>query len=303
MKRKPIVHRGPFPDPAGNLELPSIAQVPTRSLVDVPWYSHSHSQQQQQQQPPHPHDHQLVRRSSSSSISSCFGGRLPSPSLPQRQLQALLLAGSTPGLAGSRSPSHGSLIGASSTEHADPTLGARTRSPGHRPGEIATATATTTTTAATGTQFPPSPPPDTPPFGVGHSPGLSEYHQGPYGHGGMDQPQTYLDLHQSHMSAGQPPTPQTTTAGSMAPYAQYGHPPLLQPVPGAAYPSAQSSFGQYPYANGVSSPQTAAAANSHVPAQLLPLPGMALAPYPCPCPRARSLTVLLLRRNVAWILT
>ena len=102
----------------------------------------------------------------------------------------------------------------------------------------------------------------------------------------MDQSQSYIDLHQSHMSAaGQPSAPQTTTSGGIGHYSQYGHPPLLQPGPGSAYSPSQGSYGQYPYPNGVSSPQSAAAAaaaaaNPHVPTQLLPLPGKADPPPP-----------------------
>ncbi|KAI9885773.1 MAG: hypothetical protein M1823_002451 [Watsoniomyces obsoletus] len=91
------------------------------------------------------------------------------------------------------------------------------------------------------------------------------------------------------MSAGQPPpSASTATSSSMAHYASYGHPPpLLQPVP-AAYPSAQHSFNHYPYANGVTSPPTAAHSSgipttaSHVPAQLLPLPATNAAVQPPP---------------------
>lgn len=58
----------------------------------------------------------------------------------------------------------------------------------------------------------------------------------------------------SHMSAGQPPAPQTVTSGGMAHYPHHQQPPLLQPGPGQ-YSPAQSSYGQYGYANGLTSPQ------------------------------------------------
>jgi len=61
----------------------------------------------------------------------------------------------------------------------------------------------------------------------------------------------------SHMSAGQPPAPQTVTAGGMGHYTHHQQqPPLLQPVPGQ-YSPAQASYGQYAYANGLTSPQQA----------------------------------------------
>jgi hypothetical protein len=62
----------------------------------------------------------------------------------------------------------------------------------------------------------------------------------------------------SHMSNGQPPAPQTVTAGGMGHYTHHQQqPPLLQPGPGQ-YSPAQSSYGQYGgYSNGLTSPQQA----------------------------------------------
>jgi protein SOK2 len=57
----------------------------------------------------------------------------------------------------------------------------------------------------------------------------------------------------SHMSAGQPPAPQTVTSGAMGHYPHHQQPPLLQPGP-SQYSPAQNSYGQYGY-NGLASPQ------------------------------------------------
>lgn len=80
----------------------------------------------------------------------------------------------------------------------------------------------------------------------------------------------------SHMSAGQPPPPQTVTSGGMGHYPQHQQPPLLQPGP-AQYPPAPASYNQYGYQNGLTSPQSAGhqvpgavGAQGHV----LPLPAM-----------------------------
>ncbi|KAI9776960.1 MAG: hypothetical protein M1816_004995 [Peltula sp. TS41687] len=100
----------------------------------------------------------------------------------------------------------------------------------------------------------------------------------------MDHAQSYLDVHQPHISAGPQPGPTTVTSGTVAHYSQYAHPPLLQPGP-ATYPSAQASFGPFQYANGVTSSQAGghpSAVASQVPAQLLPLPPMAPTAQPPP---------------------
>ncbi len=61
----------------------------------------------------------------------------------------------------------------------------------------------------------------------------------------------------SHMSAGQPPPPQTVTSSGMH-YSQHQQqPPLLQPGP-AQYSPAPPPYNQYPYSNGLTSPQSAA---------------------------------------------
>ncbi len=104
------------------------------------------------------------------------------------------------------------------------------------------------------------------------------YSQSADPYGTMNQAPSYMDAHQSHMSGGQPYAPQSATAGGMSHYPQYQQqPPVLQPGPGS-YAPTPGSYGQYGYANGVTSPQSAAQSvsasmGSQVPAQLLPLPG------------------------------
>jgi protein SOK2 len=58
----------------------------------------------------------------------------------------------------------------------------------------------------------------------------------------------------SHISATQAPAPQSVTAGGMGHYSHHQPPPVMQPGPGQ-YPSAQSSYAQYGYNNGLTSPQ------------------------------------------------
>ena len=76
----------------------------------------------------------------------------------------------------------------------------------------------------------------------------------------------------SHMSAGQPPPPQTVTSGGMGHYPQHQQPPLLQPVP-AQYAHAPGSYNQYGYSNGLTSPQSAGQQGN-----VLPLPAMSAQP-------------------------
>lgn len=80
----------------------------------------------------------------------------------------------------------------------------------------------------------------------------------------------------SHMTAGQPPAPQTVTSG-MAHYPHH-QPPLLQPGPGQ-YSPAQGYNNQYGgYTNGITSPQTAGhqvTGTMGPQGNVLPLPAMA----------------------------
>lgn len=80
------------------------------------------------------------------------------------------------------------------------------------------------------------------------------YHQDAYASMNQAPPDMYYS---SHISTGQPPAPQTVTAGGMGHYPHHQQqPPLLQPGPGQ-YSPAQASYGQYAYANGLTSPQQA----------------------------------------------
>ena len=88
----------------------------------------------------------------------------------------------------------------------------------------------------------------------------------------MNQQQQYLDSSQSHMSGGSSYAAQPQTAGGISHYGQYQQQqPALQPGPGSYTPS-QSSYGQYAYGNGVTSPQSVGHPSS-MNSQLLPLPG------------------------------
>lgn len=78
--------------------------------------------------------------------------------------------------------------------------------------------------------------------------------------------------YQQHMSAGQPPPPQTVTSGAMQHYSQ---PPPLQPSHLGQYPPPTAQYNQpYPYANGLASPQGAppAVSNAMGAQNVLPLP-------------------------------
>lgn len=78
----------------------------------------------------------------------------------------------------------------------------------------------------------------------------------------------------SHMSAGQAAAPQTVTSGGMPHYAQHQQPPLLQPGPGQ-YSPAQAPYGQYGYANGLTSPHAQHQVSGPMGGQNgLPLPAM-----------------------------
>lgn len=94
--------------------------------------------------------------------------------------------------------------------------------------------------------------------------------------GSMNQTQSYMDVHGSHLSSGQPYASQGATAGGIHYPHYHQQPPVLQPSSTAYGPA--SSYSQYGYANGVTSPPSGpqpptTSMSSQVPAQLLPLPG------------------------------
>ncbi|OJJ50501.1 hypothetical protein ASPZODRAFT_193696 [Penicilliopsis zonata CBS 506.65] len=89
----------------------------------------------------------------------------------------------------------------------------------------------------------------------------------------MNQTQSYMDVHASHLASSQPYGSQgaSTALAHYPPYHQ--QPPILQPT--SSY--APASYSQYGYANGVASPQSvsqppASSLNGQVAGQLLPLP-------------------------------
>lgn len=76
--------------------------------------------------------------------------------------------------------------------------------------------------------------------------------------------------YQPHMSAAQPPAPQTSSA--MPHYNPHQQPPLIQP--GSQYANT-APYGQYGYPNGLTSPPTAPQVSNPMAAQnVLPPPGM-----------------------------
>ncbi|KAG5994039.1 hypothetical protein E4U54_003196 [Claviceps lovelessii] len=76
-----------------------------------------------------------------------------------------------------------------------------------------------------------------------------------------------------HMSGGQAPPPQTVTSGNMS-YSQHQPSQLMHPGP-ASYSS--NPYGQYPYGNGLASPQAAQPVSNQMggaPTTVLPPPGV-----------------------------
>ena len=116
---------------------------------------------------------------------------------------------------------------------------------------------------------------NTSPSGAGYT-----YNQEPYPNMNHAPQEMYYP---QHISAGQPPAPQTVTSGGMGYHPQQQQPPLLQPVP-AQYAPPPGSYNQYGgYSNGLTSPQSA---GHQVPASMgqqgnvLPLPTMATQQMP-----------------------
>ncbi|WEW57898.1 hypothetical protein PRK78_003365 [Emydomyces testavorans] len=102
------------------------------------------------------------------------------------------------------------------------------------------------------------------------------YLQNPPNLGSMNQTQSYMDVHSSHLPPAQTYTSQAGTVETIPHYA-YQQPPLLQPGP-TTYAPTTSAY-QYGYSNPVTSPQSSSlpvtnALASHGPAQILPLPAM-----------------------------
>lgn len=229
------------------LELPSISQVHTRGPVDVPSY-HSHYSQRP----------------------VLSGDRLPNLHLPQSYAATASYGPTTTragaGESGGHSHYSASTTSSGSYSNGHSSIGLKTPSPSptshHLPSHHGL----------------PDESPDPSDFSQAHST-ISHYMPvaEPYHHA-MNQSQPYLDSHQPHMSAGQPYAPQATTAGAIPHYSPYQpQPSVLQSGPGSYGPSA-SSYGQYGYANGVTSPPGTAQPVSGSMGQqlnsgLLPLPG------------------------------
>ncbi|EFW15684.1 hypothetical protein D8B26_002234 [Coccidioides posadasii str. Silveira] len=98
----------------------------------------------------------------------------------------------------------------------------------------------------------------------------------------MNQTQSYMDVHSSHLPSAQAYTSQPGAVETLSHY-PYQQPPLLQPGP-TAYAPTTSAY-PYGYSNPVTSPQSSSqpVTNSlapHAPAQILPLPAMTTTPNP-----------------------
>jgi len=244
-------HSRPFPNNTGKLELPSISQVHTRGPVDVPWYNSHYSQR-----------------------SLLSGDRLPNLHLPQTYTASPSYASSSSRSALSDSSSNGngghypsSQTSTSSYPGANSGIGLKTPSPSPASQNIAPHSHGLTEEPAEHPEYSSQPQ------------GIQPYNQVAESYSvTMNQPQQYMDSHQSHMSAGQSYAPQPTTAGGMSHYPQYQQqPPVLQTGPGG-YAPPPSSYGQYSYPNGVTSPQGSShPVSSSLGSQMnpmLPLPGM-----------------------------
>jgi protein SOK2 len=112
--------------------------------------------------------------------------------------------------------------------------------------------------------------------------GLSEHQESPYAqqptygystdsYSSMNQIAPYTDVHQSHMASHH--------AQSSGPPSGIGHysayqPPLLQPGP-QSYPSAQTSYSQYPYQQSPH-PVSSSMSNNLIPQPLPQLPGLSV---------------------------
>ncbi|RHZ67757.1 uncharacterized protein CDV56_109634 [Aspergillus thermomutatus] len=222
------------------LELPSISQVHTRGPVDIPWYNH------------HAAERPLLS-----------GDKLPALSLPTASQPIVSGQSYRASYEESAPGSTSSSARTSLSSGTAPTVSeARTPPPSvdlvaGGPGRLSLES---------------SAPQD---YTVAQHPVSDSYYPNPTPLGSMNQTQSYMDVHSSHLSSTQPYASQAATAGAMAHYPQYHQqPPVLQPA--STYGPA-SSYSQYAYPGGVASTQPApppptTSMSSQVPAQLLPLP-------------------------------
>jgi protein SOK2 len=219
------------------LDLPSISQVHTRGPSDVPYYNHHAAQR-----PLYVND------------------RLPPLPLPQPQ-QAYSSGTSSPRVGSLGSLSSSSILNGgsqSSYTTASSSNGPKTPSPTlPASGGIPVSVAQTPYSSSS-------------PSGAAYSYGQDTSYQN------MNQPPQDM-YYPQHISAGQPPPPQTVTSSGMGHYPQqHQQPPLLQPGP-AQYSPASGAYGQYGYANGLTSPQSAGhqvPGSMGGPGNVLPLPAM-----------------------------
>lgn len=134
-------------------------------------------------------------------------------------------------------------------------------------------------------------------YSLASQPVSESYYPNPTPLGGMNSTQPYMDVHSSHLSSAQPYASQAAPAGAMTHYTGYHQPPVLQPA--STYGPA-SSYSQYAYPNSVTSSQPPSSMGSHVPTQLLPLPGkLALQPVGIPSNHLQSLAMACRRRDTA----
>jgi len=162
--------------------------------------------------------------------------RLPSLPLPQPQ-QAYSSGTSSPRVGSIGSLGSSILNGSSHSSYttASSSNGPKTPSP--------------TIPGNTGLPLPQTSYHNTPPSAATYS-----YSQEPSSYSTMNHPSQDMYYSQQHMSAGQPPQPQTVTSGGLH-YPQHPQqPPLLQPGPAQYSPA--NSYNNYGYQNGLTSPQS-----------------------------------------------
>ena len=246
-------HSRPFSTNTEKLELPSISQVHTLGPVDVPWYNHHSSQRP-----------------------LLSGDRLPNFHLPHTTPSNVSSGANSSRIDPLDSSSSGSQYTPSQTRlssypSASSGVGLKTPSPSPTSHHLA----------------PQNPGLPDPSQQLDYSAQNQSVHfTEPYS-SAMNQSQQYLDSNQAHISSAQSYAPQPTTASGMNHFSHYPQQPqALQTGPGSYAPSP-SSFSQYGYPNGVTSPQgggqpVSASLGSQMNSQLLPLPGKS---FYCPATR------------------
>lgn len=233
-----------YPQKTGNLELPSISQVHIQDPVDFPWYS----------------QHAVDRPSLSA------GDKLPSLNLPAASHSPF------PGQSFRAAYQDSSASSASSSGRSSLSSLSSVNEPRSPPSPADLVNGTTAGQPRLSlVSSAPSDYTSVPAQSLGDA-----YYSHPSPIASMNHPQSYMNVHPSHLSSAQPYAPHGATAGSIPHYHQYHQqPPMLQSAPSTYAPAA---YPQYGYAGGLPSPQPAThppttSVGSQVPAQLLPLPG------------------------------